>query len=231
MQKLVHFRLCPFARSIRLALAELKVEVTLEEEKPWEWREAFLALNPSGELPVLCPEGSAPVCGAYAISEYLADTQAAPAGNTLPRLFPGPAERRAECRRLVDWFHGKWNREVTRPLLDEKIYSRYDPAGARKPDADLLRGARANLRYHLGYLDFLAHDRNWLAGAEMSFADLAAAAHVSCLDYVDELVWEERPMARQWYARMKSRPSMRTILSERVPGAPLPPAHYADPDF
>lgn len=228
MPKLVHFRLCPFSRSIRLALAEHKVEVTLEEERPWEWRQELLALNPAGELPVLCPDGQAPVCGAYAISEYLFETL--PEGH-IPRLFPGTPEQRAECRRLVDWFHGKFNREVTQPLLEEKVYSRYDPKGDRKPDPDILRGARANLRYHLGYLDFLAHDRNWLAGPEMSFADFCAAAQISCIDYLDEPVWDERQMARQWYARLKSRPSMRAILAERVPGAPMPPAHYSDPDF
>ena len=228
MHKLIHFRLCPLSRSIRLALAEHKVEVALEEERPREWREQFLAINPSGELPVLVPANGLPVCGAYAVSEYLSDTRTE---GPLPRLFPGSPAERAEVRRVVDWFHGKFNREVTQPLLEEKIYSRFDPAGARKPDADLMRGARSNLRYHLGYLEFLAHDRNWLAGADMSFADLAAAAHISCLDYVDETVWDERPMARQWYARVKSRPSMRGILAERVPGAPLPPAHYADPDF
>jgi glutathione S-transferase len=228
MTKLIHFRLCPHSRSIRLALGELKIEAALEEEKPWEWRDAFLKLNPSGELPVLAPDGKAAVCGAYAISEFLSDTQSAA---SQARLFPGSPELRAEQRRVVDWFHGKFNREVTRPLLEEKIYSRFDPAGARKPDSDALRAARGNLRYHLGYLEFLSHDRNWLAGPDMSFADLAAAAHVSCLDYVGEALWDDKPMARQWYARMKSRPSMRAILAERVPGAPLPPAHYPDPDF
>jgi glutathione S-transferase len=223
MSKLVHFRLCPHSRAIRLALGELKLDAALEEEKPWEWREAFLALNPTGELPVLVPDGKAAICGSYAISEYLADTNA--------RLFPGTPEQRAESRRVVEWFHAKFNREVTRPLLEEKLYSRFDRAGARKPDADTLRAARANLRYHLGYLEFLSHDRNWLAGPDMSFADLAAAAHISVLDYLGEAVWDERPMSRQWYARMKSRPSMRAILTERVPGAPPPPAHYADPDF
>ena len=231
MHRLVHFRLCPFSRSVRLALAELKIDVKLEDEKPWDWRPEFLALNPSGELPVFCPEGLPPVCGTYAISEYLADSAGPPAANAGLALFPGDAVQRAEVRRLADWFHRKLNREVTEPLLEEKIYSRFDTSGSRKPDADVLRQARANMRYHLGYLDFLTHDRNWLAGPEMSFADLCVAAHLSCLDYLDEIAWDERLAARQWYARMKSRPSMRAILAERAPGAPLPPQHYMDPDF
>jgi glutathione S-transferase len=228
MPKLVHFRLCPKSRSVRLALAELKIEAKLEDERPWEWRQEFLALNPAGELPVYVPDDGAPVCGAYAISEYLADSQApAPA---MP-LFPGTPANRAEIRRLVDWFHGKLDRESSQPLIEEKVYSRFDAKGDRKPDAGVLRGARGNLRYHLGYLEFLTHDRNWLAGTEPSFADFCAAAHLSCLDYLDEIAWDERPALRHWYARMKSRPSLRALLAERVPGAPLPPAHYADPDF
>lgn len=231
MHKLVHFRLCPFSRSVRLALAEMKVEVRLEEEKPWEWRDELLTLNPAGELPVLVPESGAPVCGVYAVSEYIADALAVGSAGTLMQLFPGSPAERAEIRRLVAWFHGKLDREVTHPLLEEKVYGRLDPAGARKPDAEVLRVARNNLRYHLGYLEFIAHDRNWLAWSEPSFADLCAAAHLSCLDYLDEIAWEGRPIARQWYARLKSRPSLRALLAERVPGAPTPPNHYADPDF
>ena len=231
MLKLVHFRLCPLSRSVRLALGELKIEVKLEDERPWEWREELLALNPSGELPILCIEGQHPICGAYAASEYLADIHDATVPASGTKLFPGAPADRAEIRRLVDWFHCKFDREVTRPLIEEKVYSRFDPTGARKPDSDVLRGARTALRYHLGYLEFLSNDRNWLAGGEPSFADLCAAAHLSCLDYLDEIGWDERPIVRQWYARMKSRPSLRAILAERVPGAPLPPAHYADPDF
>jgi glutathione S-transferase len=231
MLKLIHFRLCPFSRSVRLALAELKIETQLEDERPWEWRAELLALNPSGELPVLCAEAAPPVCGAYAISEYLADEQSEAPSNSGMRLFPGGSQERAEVRRLVDWFHGKLDREVTHPLIEEKVYSRFETTGTRKPDSGALRYARESLSYHLTYLEFLTHDHNWLAGPEPSFADLCATSHLSCLDYLDEIAWDERPGLRQWYARMKSRPSLRAMLAERVPGAPLPPAHYANLDF
>jgi glutathione S-transferase len=36
--------------------------------------------------------------------------------------------------------------------------------------------------------------------------------------------------AKDWYARMKSRPCFRGVLADRVPGL-TPPAHYADLDF
>ena len=74
MATLLHYPLCPFSRSIRLALAECGVEVTLTEERPWEWRQGFLEINPAGALPVLITEEDGPICGAYAISEYLDET-------------------------------------------------------------------------------------------------------------------------------------------------------------
>jgi glutathione S-transferase len=231
MHKLIHFRLCPFSRAARLALAERNMEVELIEERPWEWRPEFLAVNPAGELPALQIEGGPSLCGLYAISEYLSEeTPANPDDIADVQLFPGSREERAEVRRLVDWFNGKLNREVTQELLQEKVYSRVKPNANPRPDADILRAIRKNLRYHMSYVNHLAHQRRWLAGDELSFADLTAAAHVSSIDYLGEVPWEEFEIAKIWYARLKSRRAFRSILADRLPGA-IPSAHYADLDF
>ncbi|MEQ1653541.1 MAG: glutathione S-transferase family protein [Hyphomicrobium sp.] len=231
--KLTHYRLCPRSRSIRLALGEFGLEATLVDENPWEWRQGFLAKNPAGELPILETENAMTLSGAYAISEFIAEevTVMPPPGLArLPELFPGSREERAEVRRLVDWFHGKFDREVSRDLLFEKVYQRMRPTGNAAPDLEILRAVRANLKYHLSYISYLADARRWLAGDDMSFADLAAAAHISTVDYLGELPWADFPAAKAWYQRVKSRPSFRTLLADRVPGTP-PPAAYADLDF
>lgn len=231
--RLTHYRLCPRSRSVRLTLAEAGIDVQLIDENPWEWRQGFLAKNPAGELPVLEYDDGLTLCGVYSISEYLGDDENAKAGRTAGRasaLFPGTREDRAEVRRLVDWFHGKFDREVTRELLFEKVFQRMKPSGPQSPDVGLLRAARANLRYHLSYIAFLADQRRWLAGEEMSFADLAAAAHLSTTDYLGEIPWDEVPAAKAWYQRVKSRPSFRPLLADRVPGTP-PPVGYTDLDF
>ena len=118
MYKLIHFQLCPFSRAIRIAMAELGLEVELVVEHPWEWQPEFLALNPAGELPVLQVEDGPTLCGAYAISEYLTEeiAESQPERGGAP-LFPGNRAERAEVRRLVDWFNGKFNREVTHELV------------------------------------------------------------------------------------------------------------------
>ena len=231
MHKLTHFRLCPMSRSIRVALAELELEAELVEERPWDWRPSFMALNPACELPVLELEAGPILCGAYAISEYMAEElKTHPRDGRAVPLFPGNREERAEVRRLADWFHGKFNREVSRELLHEKVYARQVPGSNHTPDREVLRAVRANLRYHLGYIGYLSHERRWLAGDAMSFADLAAGAHLSSADYLGEVPWDEHPAAKAWYVRIKSRPSFRAILADRLPGVP-PPAVYANLDF
>lgn len=236
MHTLWHYRLCPHSRAARLALIEAGFAFSLHEERPWEGRPEFMALNPAGETPVLVLADGPVLCGAYAISEFVAEEVAMQPvigrGVTIAPvvLFPGSREYRAEVRRLVDWFLTKVQREVTRDLILETVTGRLINGPGHQPDLAFVQACRSNLRYHLSYLDFLAYQRHWLAGDMLSFADLAAAAQVSCLDYLGEVPWAEHPNAKDWYARMKSRPSLRPLLAERVPGAP-PPLHYTNVDF
>ena len=72
--------------------------------------------------------------------------------------------------------------------------------------------------------------RQWLAGDVMTLADFALAAHLSALDYLGDVAWDTSAETRQWYARIKSRPAFRTLLTDRVPGMPAA-AGYADLDF
>lgn len=230
MPTLYHYPLCASSRSVRLAAAECGFSLSLEEEKPWAWREDFLEINPAGTLPVY-EDDDATVSGAYAISEYLADTGVDETGDARAfSFFPGDESERAEVRRLVDWFQRKFDGEVTSYLIGEKVFRRFDPDAGGAPDMDMVRAGQANLRYHLGYIAFLAEDRNWLAGEHLSFADLTAAAHLSCIDYLGDVPWGEAEAAKDWYARIKSRPSFRSLLADRVPGL-KPPESYADPDF
>ncbi len=230
MLTLIHYPLCPLSRSIRLCLSELGISFELQEERPWEWRSEFLEINPAGTLPVLLIDEKEAICGTYAISEYLAETAVKSyGGGRRFEFFPGEAEQKAEIRRLVDWFHGKFNDEVSSYLLEEKVYSRYRE-GSLELDFAVIRAAQENLRYHLSYVGYLAERRNWLAGYDMSFADLAAAAHLSAMDYLGDVPWSEFGAARSWYTRVKSRPSFRNLLSERVPGL-KPPSVYSDLDF
>ncbi len=222
MRILYHLPLSPYARKVRLALAEKRLPFELRLERVWERREEFLALNPACTVPVLTEDNGLAIADSSAVCEYL--DEAYPDTNLIGRTL---AER-AEVRRLVAWFDGKFAQEVTANLLYEKQMKRV--LGRGNPDASAIRAGYANLRPHLDYLGWLAETRAWLAGAHVSLADFAAAAHLSALDYIGDVDWSVNEAAKDWYARMKSRPCFRGLLTDRVSGV-TPPGHYADLDF
>ena len=230
MLTLFHHPFCPHSRFVRLVLDEMGEPMRLVEERVWERREDFLILNPAGTTPVLVEEGVPPVPGAAIIAEYLDETRGAKLAQK--RLMPRDIGERVEVRRLMNWFNDKFYAEVSEPLVNERIYKRYIPSGrgGGPPDTDALRAARANMRYHLAYIGWLVRTRDWLAGETLTYADLAAAAHLSATDYLGDVPWSEDEAAKTWYARVKSRPSFRALLAETLPGVPASPS-YADLDF
>ncbi|MGB0747632.1 MAG: glutathione S-transferase family protein [Magnetospiraceae bacterium] len=219
---LFHLSVCPFSRQARVLLGEKGLDFAEKIEPIWERREEFLALNPAGAVPVMVEPEGITISGIGPLREYLEETR-----NANPLLPTAPAAR-AEVRRLVVWFDEKFNLEVTEPLVDEKFMKLFLGLGA--PDSRALRAAKTNIRHHLDYIDYLAERRRWLAGDALSLADIAAAAHLSCADYLGDVPWEDHAEAKAWYARVKSRPSFRTILNDTIPGC-RPPAHYANLDF
>jgi len=211
-------------------LGEFGIQPELIEERPFERRQDFLALNPAGQTPVLVEQSGAVVPGAGPIAEYLDETRGLALGNR--RLLPESPAARVEVRRLLDWFNIKFHGEVSNWLVTEKIFKRFmrPEQGGGGPEMELVRAARANIRYHLHYIGYLVRQRNWLAGDTLSYADLAAAAHLSSVDFLGDVPWSEDETAKLWYARVKSRPAFRALLADRVPGI-TPAAAYADLDF
>ena len=222
MPSLLHLPLDPFSRKIRIVLGEKKITALLAVEPIWERRHEFLSINPAGTVPVFIEDDGTTISTSQAIAEYLEETSNEPA------LIFGTALQRAEIRRLCNWFDVKFNTEVTEYLLGEKIMKRF--LGLGEPSSETIRAGYANIDTHLGYIEYLAEQRAWLAGENFSLADITAASHISCIDYLGDIAWEDYQQAKQWYARIKSRPSFRPLLQDLIPGT-QPPAHYKNLDF
>ena len=229
MLTLLHHPFCPHSRFVRVVAAEYGLNPTLIEERPWERRNEFLILNPAGTTPVFLEEDQ-PVPGATIIAEYLDETRGVILGSH--RLLPGNAAGRVEVRRLLSWFNDKFFAEVSGPLVNERVLKRLMTRayGGGAPEPDAIRAALSNIKYHLDYISWLVRTRDWLAGDRLSYADLAAAAHLSVIDYLGDVPWHQDEAAKNWYARVKSRPSFRPLLNETFPGI-APSRTYADLDF
>ena len=223
MWHLHQFPLCPFSRKVRFLMAEKGILYELVRESPWEGRDEFLDLNPAGMTPVLTmQDGSATLADSQAICEYFEETV-----DQFP-LISGSAQARAEVRRMVAWLDQIVYRDVVAPLLNERMIKRI--VSRTSPDAGALREAMRKANTHIDYIDYLLDHRSWLAGPTMSLADITAAAHISVADYLGGIDWEGHKPTKRWYAAIKSRPSFRPLLAERMEIV-NPPKYYDQPDF
>ena len=188
MRKLYHLWLHPYSRKVRLVLAEKNLDFELQIEKIWERRTDFLAMNPAGDVPVLVEQDGTTLANSQVICEYLEEVYP-----EVTLLGADPVQR-AETRRLVSWFDVKFNREVTENLVGEKLMKRYLKLG--EPHGPSIRAGHANIHYHLDYIGFLTEKRKWLVGDQFSLADVTAAAHLSAIDYIGDVPWEQHHAAR-----------------------------------
>lgn len=226
MRTLLHMPLDPASRAVRLILAEKGLTARLVETRPWAAGEELCVHNPAGAIPVLIDEpptgGEIAVSPASVIADYLEEAYGA------PPLMPATSAGRAEARRLISWFDGKFENEVNAALARRRIDDRL--MGARRHDSELWRRGVEALCWHLDYFSWLLESRPWLAGEKITSADFFAAAHLSVSDYLGAVPWADFPAVKEWHQRLKCRPSFRPLLADRIEGlAPAP--HYAELDF
>lgn len=221
MVLLVGHTISPQSRKIRIMLSEKKVLFVLREEEPWHLSADFKKLNLSGEIPVLIFDGHV-IAGNYPITEYLEEHY------PVPSLIGGQHIERAEVRRLCDWFDQKFYREVYQYVVGEKVIRRFQKSGA--PDSRMIKAGLNNLKYHMEYIDWLTERNNYLAGSLFSLADVTASAHLSVLDYLGDVDWENYKNAKLWYSKIKSRPSFQDILKDTIKGI-VASKYYQNLDF
>ena len=224
MRRLYHWPLDPAARTVRLALGEKRLGVDLVETRPWAAHGDIEHLAPGAAAPALLDtgeEGRIIALGSQAILEYLEEAHAS------HRLMPLGRQDRAEARRIWRWCEDSFT-IVNETLLAERVtqWIRRE----RAPDSGALRKGAHALRGRLTFLNALAEQRSYLAGRHLSLADLSAAAQLSSVDYFGDIDWATVPDLKSWYARLKSRPSFRQLLSERIHGTRAAD-HYANLDF
>jgi glutathione S-transferase len=225
MYRLYHHPICPFSRKVRVHLAAKEIGFDLIQENFWERRKEFIAMNPAGTLPVLFDHSNASVIvNSATIIEYIEEK------HSETKSFLGEAlPKRAEVRRLQNWFDEKFYYEVTKYVLNERYLNRYLP-GVKAPDSEILRVARRNLNIHLSYIEYLLESRKYLAGDQISVADFAAACQISVLDYFGDINWHHYLPAKDWYSLIKSHKIFGEILKDRLPNI-TPPDYYSKLDF
>lgn len=223
MLLLYHYPLCPKSRSIRVLLKEFDIAFETEIIDFVNSPELVSNLNPAGELPVIQDSTNMIFCDFYSIIEYLIDL------NPNHVLIPSSIYQKSEMRRIISWVSNKFNSEVTSYILSEKLFKILKSNSS--PRADMLRAAKINCSCHFDYFVELIKSRGKLITENLTIADIILACEISVLDYMHDIIWENYPILKDWYMLIKSRPSFRTLLSDKISLLPSPPEYYGILDF
>lgn len=219
--KLYCYTLCPFSRTVRVILNENSVEYTVMNVKLQDDILNFKTENEWLHLPVLVIDNKkkTQISGEAAILFYLYENK------IITRL---PMEKALEIERIVERFNSFFFADVSWKLLSEKVLF-YKESG-HYPDSSAIRSATNKIKSYMEELAWFIDRRNWLAGDDFSLADITVASHLSCIDYLGAIDWNNYELVKNWYMRVKCRPSFQPLLFERVPGI-LPVSTYSALDF
>ena len=220
MNKLFHYFLCPSSRFIRILLNEKKIDFDLFIENFTDPSEDYLLKNPGGFFPVLNTTFNENIVGAIVIVEYLQNLVLP------PTLMIKKNEN--EIRRLLFWFEFNFKNEVIIPLLKEKVFKRFEKDSL--PSSHIIRTARSNLKYHMQYFDYIIKDNDFFIDDNLTYVDLFYGASITVLDYIDELNFFEFEKLKNLYSIVKSRPSFKKILADRIIGV-NPHSDYLKLDY
>ena len=220
MNKLFHYFLCPSSRFIRIILNEKKVDFNLFIEDFSNPSEDYLFKNPGGFFPTLNTSSNENIVGSLVIVEYLQNLM-------LPPKFM-IKENENEIRRLLFWFETNFKNEVIIPLLKEKVFKRFEKKSV--PSSVVIRTARSNLKYHMQYFNYLIKENDFFIDDNLSYVDLYYGASLTVLDYIDELTFFDYDKLKNLYSIIKSRPSFKKILADRIVGV-NPHSNYLKLDY
>ncbi|RZI96025.1 MAG: glutathione S-transferase family protein [Rubrivivax sp.] len=207
MSLILHYHpLSSFCHKVLIALYELDVpfEPRLLNLGDPAQRDAFLALWPTGKMPLL-QDGPRVIPETSVIIEYLA-RQSTPAAQTLIPADPEPA---LEVR-LMDRLSDLYVMMPMQAIVADRLRAEADR------DSLTVDKARSTLSMAYRLLEDKLAAREWLAGPDFSLADCAAAP---ALFYASTLVSipAEAQRLSAYFERLMQRPSVARTLEEAKP--------------
>jgi glutathione S-transferase len=158
----------PYARKVRIAIAEKKIECELVEESPWVEKTTVPEYNPLGKVPVLILDDGTALYDSRVIVEYL-DTV-----SPVSRLIPEPSRQRIAAKRWEALADGICDAAVAIVQETKRPAKQQDAASLTRQRQKIDRGL-AELSNELG-------DKPWCCGDAYTLADIATGCTLAYLD-------------------------------------------------
>lgn len=193
----------PYARKVRIALAEKKIDYALVEVSPWTAEDKVAAVNPLAKIPVLIVEDGLFVYDSRVIVEYLDSV------SPVSRLIPEPTRQRIAVKRWEALADGICDAAATIVLERKRPAARQDQDWIDRQQRKVELGV-AELARELG-------ERSWCNGEGYSLADIAVGCALGYLDFRDPAFdWRDR---HPNLARFADRLGKRASFADTVPPA------------
>ena len=193
--KLLASKTSPYARKVRIAFAEKKIEYTLVEQDPWAVDTIVGNHNPLGKVPVLVLEDGTNLFDSRVIVEYIDLV------SPVSRLIPEPTRQRILVKRREALADG---------LMDAAVGARIESLRAKKlQSAEALERHHGKMKAAIGTMSRDLGDRPWCNGEAYSLADIATGVALAYLDLRHpEMNWrDDAPNLDRLLQKLSKRPS------------------------
>lgn len=193
--KLIGSHTSPFARKVRIVLAEKKIEYDFEIESPWTADSKIPGINPLGKIPVLILDDGTTLFDSRVIVEYI--------DNVTPnnKLLPAPNRERTDVKRWEALADGLCDAAVA-ALLESKR-----PVGEKS--ADWIARQQDKVTRSLEFMAEKLGEHAFCNGMHLSMADIAVGTALGYLCFrFPDINWQEaHPNLARLYEKLMQRPS------------------------
>jgi glutathione S-transferase len=185
----------PYARKVRIALAEKKIDYDLVEVSPWDASDAIAEFNPLGKIPTLVLEDGSTLFDSRVIVEYL------DAVSPVSRLIPEPSRQRIAVKRWEALADGICDAAMLITQERKRAARQQSKASIAHQERKIERAVDALARE--------LEERPWCNGEAFSLADIATGCALAYLDLrYSELDWRDRhPNLGRLADKLGARPS------------------------
>ena len=185
----------PYARKVRVVLAEKKIEYVLVEESPGAPGNTVSAFNPLGKIPVLVLDDGYAVYDSRVIVEYL------DAVSPVTRLIPEPSRQRVAVRR--------WEALADGICDAASAIAREQRRTARQQNREWIERQAGKIALGVAELARELGERPWCSGETYSLADIATGCALGYLDLRQpDLTWRiDYPNLARLADKLAKRPS------------------------
>ncbi len=199
--KLIGSLTSPYARKVRVVLAEKKIEYILELDSPWTPETKVAEVNPLGKIPVLVLDDETVLFDSRVIVEYL--------DNVAPnnKLMPVPNRERTEVKRWEALADGVCDAAALIFLEKKRPPKQQGKEWLARQEDKIDR----SLEFMAGQLG----ESSWCMGTHFSLADVATGCALGYLAFrFPEIKWQEK---HSNLARLFDKLMLRPSFAETVP--------------